>query len=908
MSAEVVAARGAAGREGGGGGSKDEEEEEDWDLEEDDDDIFNEDNDDDPTAVVVVDNDDDDDYDDAAGGDDDDGRPRSAAGRRPDRQQLPPTLIPGGPPPPSSSSSRRPPPPPPPPPTAAAKDDDDDDDDGGSGFHSDVDADVDADGGGGWSDDDYVDDDDDDDDVEVDGPAPSSSSAVPVPAPPPPPPPPRFTTMMTTSATTSPPVAHRTRSRGGPIPDARTGTRTRPRPPPSSYDEKNDDDHYDHDDDDDDNDKSETITPEQRMIHRALSAYVASLRDSDLISRLHRRLRDSSSSADAAAADLRAYYASRPGLRKYTLGVELDRMDYELVLRDGTVVRDDVDAVREHFGAGEDGERRRKGGIGKGTKAEEEEEGGAVTTEEVLVRSANQSLLADMLVALTCPEEDFLSREDDGEGAEGVEEEDVVVRGTGLVLSGPVLCMTSLAETCKFRIDLRCGVVEALCSLAVSVPCHHRGADDDDEVYNNGTDDDASGGRLVLARSVVSVRFRPGGDVVDDEPTVQYAVRSVTPLHAPDSASLRNAAVSLSRDQRLDDHAPILRDGTTSFDVVDDDDDDDDARDRYLLSRSLADSGMLVVSDQIDRLRGAARAKTTGFRSALRQLDGVTNVSSKLQGLGRFGLALPSAEEIEAAEREAAADVRYPPPPPLSAEFRFPRPADVVGNDPSIMLNVKSSQQKFSPPPPPPPPPPPLPPRFPPPPIPQQTETSSRPRPLIGGLLMSGLSRLAAAATNPDEPMAGRSGREDECVRTRSTPPTSSLHSSDDSRAPPTFYRREEHELHADDKQRGYTGHTQIAARQPPRQHTNPSLRTVVDEAGHDDMLDGENDGPTDDREEDAGWSDDEFDFEDGGDDDEQGEGKLEIAKKGTTGPPAEVILLMYYSLHPPPRPTIDHP
>jgi hypothetical protein len=55
-----------------------------------------------------------------------------------------------------------------------------------------------------------------------------------------------------------------------------------------------------------------------------------------------------------------------------------------------------------------------------------------------------------------------------------------------------------------------------------------------------------------------------------------------------------------------------------------------DARDCFLLGRRLAESELLsvVASDQIDRLRGKARAKTTGFRSALRQLDGVTSVSS----------------------------------------------------------------------------------------------------------------------------------------------------------------------------------------------------------------------------------------------------------------------------------------
>jgi hypothetical protein len=36
----------------------------------------------------------------------------------------------------------------------------------------------------------------------------------------------------------------------------------------------------------------------------------------------------------------------------------------------------------------------------------------------------------------------------------------------------------------------------------------------------------------------------------------------------------------------------------------------------------------VIAPDQIDCLSGEARAKTTGFRSVLRQLDGVTNVSS----------------------------------------------------------------------------------------------------------------------------------------------------------------------------------------------------------------------------------------------------------------------------------------
>jgi hypothetical protein len=60
------------------------------------------------------------------------------------------------------------------------------------------------------------------------------------------------------------------------------------------------------------------------------------------------------------------------------------------------------------------------------------------------------------------------------------------------------------AETCRFKIDLRSGFIEALCSLAVSIPHHET------------EDGAASNGRLVLARAKVSVRFRPGGEGGDD--------------------------------------------------------------------------------------------------------------------------------------------------------------------------------------------------------------------------------------------------------------------------------------------------------------------------------------------------------------------------------------------------------
>jgi len=98
------------------------------------------------------------------------------------------------------------------------------------------------------------------------------------------------------------------------------------------------------------------------------------------------------------------------------------------------------------------------------------------------------------------------------------------------------------------------------------------------------------------------------------------AVRSVTPYHAPDLVPLlRNAAALLARD--MDD--PLFHHN---------------------------EHRNVVASDQIDRLHDEARAKTTGFRSALRQLNRVTNVSScRRQAKGVHGSHSASGSSASAA-------------------------------------------------------------------------------------------------------------------------------------------------------------------------------------------------------------------------------------------------------------------
>jgi len=150
---------------------------------------------------------------------------------------------------------------------------------------------------------------------------------------------------------------------------------------------------------------------------------------------------------------------------------------------------------------------------------------------------------------------------------------------------------------------------------------------------------------------------------------VQYTVRSVMLYHNTNLVPHRNATALLAHNKDTppfhhDEHHHHHNDGIDAAANM---------HDRFLFSRRLNNSGLLsaVVSDQIDHLHCVARAKTTGFRSALGPLDGVAKVSLKLQGLSRLGLlVLPTAGEIEAAEREAeaASIVCYPH---CSANFPF---------------------------------------------------------------------------------------------------------------------------------------------------------------------------------------------------------------------------------------------
>eukprot|EP00984_Skeletonema_dohrnii_P021729 scaffold10924_cov68-Skeletonema_dohrnii-CCMP3373.AAC.1 len=687
-----------------------------------------------------------------------------------------------------------------------------------------------------------------------------ATTAVP---PPPPPPVPIAAPTATSAASNISPVANRTRSKNatpGPPPPL-------PKPQQQHYQHH----HHHH------QQQQPPLNPSQQRIHQMLSNYTTNLKSNNYPSRLHSKLHmyqtkprtSKENNTITPAAELRHYYAIRPKLRKYTLGVELDRMEYTLTLENGSCTCD-KDVIRSYFGVDEDG------GMVCGDGEEEEVE---ATVEELLIRSANQSLLADALVALTGSEEDVLvddtsCEDDDFFNDNGAEEK----RSMGLILSGPTLCMSSVAETCQFTVDLQCGKVEALCDLAISVPFHGDVTAIQELLgYDEQLQDKIIGdGRIILARARVSVRFRPGGEGgnENDEPTVQYAIQSINPLLPSNSPVLRQVAIALAHDQE----DPFFQEEQRA-DVGD----ATDIRDLFLLNQHLlSDSGLLAVSDHLERLRGAAEAKSTGFRSALRQLDGVTNVSGKLQflkgtanttrgqgsgsgtsGFLGLGLALPSAEEIEAAEREAQnavrrqddATFRFPRPDEVHEGLRFSRPDDVNEG-----YSRPYDDRNGRPPPPPPPPPPPAPPGRPP----QTEEVIARPKPIIGGLF-TGLSRLAAAATQPSDLRTEQEWGDE--GGTGLTPP-SSPKANHFVQAPttdfPTLYRKEENANIISQSTTGLEDGAIGIVQHPP---THLSRQQPCDQ-GAEFLSKGEVNGEAimestvEDEHEEDGWSDDEFDFE----------------------------------------------
>jgi len=482
-------------------------------------------------------------------------------------------------------------------------------------------------------------------------------------------------------------------------------------------DEDDDNDNWDFDDDDDDGDDDGKLdkfdTPAlSSQLHTDLVEYIASLESasSPLITSLNSVLNAELNTSENAA-ELVHYYLSRPNLLEYTVETELPRMDYlVLVASDQFVDKDDIRLYVES------------------TEDQRDD------TETLLWRAANQSLLADLIAALTG--------------------DDRLIR--------PSMMITAVAETCKFELDLQGSggdggshrSINAICDLVLSIP--------------SGSDDSPM---LALGTVRARIRFVPEANEIDY--SLVSSSTSLTPDNNPaDAERLRTAALALERDlaelaapAEMMPHVDQL--SRTSHDLL---------RDQFLSTVSTTGGGL---------------------KSAWNEIDNATRVTEKLRfmkGLAEKAMpSLPTQEELDALEREqtqhsssdsfpnhdtggGVAGATFPRPrdtstrPDDKTRSIFDRIADAPDTRPSqqqpktppqpasramgfldrLVNEIDAPQERQS--------------QFPraPPPQPQpqpqhqatladNSSVPTRPPPLIGGMLLSGFNKLAMAATAPDE-------------------------------------------------------------------------------------------------------------------------------------------------------------
>lgn len=195
----------------------------------------------------------------------------------------------------------------------------------------------------------------------------------------------------------------------------------------------------------------------------------------------------------ASADDLVRYYQDHPELKEFTLKAELPRMHYEVLLSDRKLV--DKDDIREYL----------KDNLGDET--------------EVLIRAANQSILADPVAIMTCD-------------------------GAGKLVHDGMFHSTAIAKSCSFRLDLRRpgeNRVKVICELAICVP-----SGDDEEKSSNAT--------LELASANLLIEFSPSPTSTPSGPLVKYQLLDIDITicefnEGNDARALNTAAAALARDR-----------------------------------------------------------------------------------------------------------------------------------------------------------------------------------------------------------------------------------------------------------------------------------------------------------------------------------------------------------------------
>ena len=412
------------------------------------------------------------------------------------------------------------------------------------------------------------------------------------------------------------------------------------------------------------------------------------------------------------ALQLCRYYHQRPHLTAYTIDTEVPRMEYRIMVSDEVVLFDQSE-IQAYF---------QFNPIDN-------------LVDDMLLRASNQSLLADLFPIITSDEKDEDDEDGDGDdlsqtsdissnlslasslsnlslGANNTEgntetaDTNVNEIGDGGDFVGIIQSQffaTAVATKCKFVLDMRKGhdrTTQVECVLTISIPCQSKQSSKQGNQNNTN--------KLDIATARFMVHFSPQPNA----PFVKYHLISIQPLVSLDNPTdlerIRNAA------KTIQEMTAMMQpdDDDVSHDNGDDMKHDpnyfDHERDHFLQS---------IISTQ-----------TTGFKSALQEIDSVVNVKSKFNFIKDVLPVLPSADDIMMAS-DAAAD------------------ETVDQYHPHQHQQQHQQQQRTFPPPPPPP--------FPPH---QRQQQQQQPqqhnpkagRPIIGGLLLSGISHLAEKVTAPD--------------------------------------------------------------------------------------------------------------------------------------------------------------
>jgi hypothetical protein len=212
------------------------------------------------------------------------------------------------------------------------------------------------------------------------------------------------------------------------------------------------------------------------------------------------------------------YYRSRPELKDFTIKSELPRMDYEVVFVDEMTGKDmklvSTEDIRSYFASLE--------------KIDTDDD-----EVDIILRAANQSLLADPLSMLTC-------------------------EGDGKLVHSGSFHSTLIATVCSFKLDLRRKGqrrVKVQCELAICVPSGSDGTTDGAEVSQETGGDDKASATLVLARANLVIQFSPSPTSTPSGPLVKYSLIDIKPsiisieVGSDTERAIRSAASALARDR-----------------------------------------------------------------------------------------------------------------------------------------------------------------------------------------------------------------------------------------------------------------------------------------------------------------------------------------------------------------------